>query len=152
MKKQCRACKQMLDSSSFRQSSKEPDGLARMCTSCVNKRRRELYANKKHEAGDARPPRLREIVKRGDFVAFKKNRRAVNATNRQPLLALAVMDFKRAPKKKSHLDLVKLLIEMGAKPKIAELLITHGCTPTIATRCHRNQVAGRSRRQDQPPR
>jgi ankyrin repeat protein len=116
MKKQCRVCKQTLDSSSFCGSSKEPDGLARLCTACVNNRRRELYAGKRRDAGDDRPLHLREIVKRGDYAALKQNRRSITPSNRQPLLALAVMDFKSAPKKKSHVELVKLLMELGAKP------------------------------------
>ena len=40
----------------------------------------------------------------------------INAGNRDRLLALAVIDFKSAPKKSSHVELVKFLIQMGARP------------------------------------
>ena len=40
----------------------------------------------------------------------------ITAGNRDRLLALAVRDFKSAPKKPSHVDLVRFLIAMGAKP------------------------------------
>ena len=40
----------------------------------------------------------------------------INASNRDRLLALAVMDFKSAPKKPSHVELVRFLIQMGARP------------------------------------
>jgi len=116
MKKRCRGCKQDLDSSSFYKSSKEPDGLARMCSSCVNKRRRKRYATKSSKTGQERPAQLGELVKKGDYAAIKRNRGLINAGNTERLLALAVTDFKSAPKKPSHLELVKFLIQLGAKP------------------------------------
>ena len=87
-----------------------------MCSSCVNKRRRARYAAKRNETGHGNPPRLRDLVKKGDFAAVKKNRSLIDASNRDRLLALAVIDFKSAPKKSSHVELVKFLIQMGARP------------------------------------
>ncbi len=116
MKKRCQACKRELDSSSFNGSSKEPDGLAKVCSTCVNKRRRARYAATRSETGHETPPRLRDLVKKGDFGAVKKNRSLIDASNRDRLLALAVSDFKSAPKKSSHVELVKFLIQMGARP------------------------------------
>jgi Ankyrin repeats (3 copies) len=113
MKKQCQECKRVLDDSSFCGSSKEPDGLAKKCSACVNKRRRELHASK---TGDRKPAHLGTLTKKGDYAAVKRNRSMITAGNRDRLLALAVSDFKSAPKKPSHVALVKLLIEMGAKP------------------------------------
>jgi ankyrin repeat protein len=113
MKKQCQQCKRVLDSSSFSGSSKEPDGLAKNCSACVNRRRRELHASKPR---DSKPAHLRTLVKQGDYVAVKNNRRLITAGNRDALLALAVMDFKSAPKKPAHVELVRFLIEMGARP------------------------------------
>ncbi len=40
----------------------------------------------------------------------------INASNRDRLLALAVVDLKSAPKKSSHVELVRFLIQMGARP------------------------------------
>ena len=118
MDKRCRGCEQLLDSTSFHHSRHEPDGLQRLCRSCVNKRRRERYATKSgktsHGGGD--PPRIQDLVKKGDVAAIKKNRSLINASNRDHLLALAVTDFKSAPKKPSHVELVKFLIKLGAKP------------------------------------
>jgi ankyrin repeat protein len=116
MKKRCRGCKQDLDSSSFCQSSREPDGLAQICSSCVNKRRRKRYATKSSQTGQERPAHLGELVKKGDCAAIKRNEGLINAGNRQRLLALAVTDFKSAPKTLGHLELVKFLIELGARP------------------------------------
>jgi hypothetical protein len=116
MKKQCQRCKAVLDSSSFSESSKEPDRLAKICSACVNKRRRERYAAKRSESGPGSPSQLRNFVKKGVLAAVKKYKGLINAGNRQRLLALAVTDFKSAPKKPSHLALVKFLIQMGAKP------------------------------------
>jgi ankyrin repeat protein len=116
MTKRCERCERVLDSSSFNGSSKQPDGLARICSACVNKRRRELHASRRHNTGEDKQPRLRDLVKAGDLAAIKKNRSLINAGNRQRLLALAVTDFKSAPKKPSHVELVKFLIQMGAKP------------------------------------
>jgi hypothetical protein len=59
---------------------------------------------------------LRDLAKKGDLAALKKNRSLISASNRQRLLALAVIDFKSAPKKPSHVELVKFLIQMGAVP------------------------------------
>ena len=50
------------------------------------------------------------------MLAVKKNRTLITAANRDRLLALAVSDFKSVPKKPSHVELVRFLIEMGAKP------------------------------------
>ncbi len=116
MKKRCQECNQVLDSSSFNQSSKEPDGLARKCSACVNKQRRMLYATTSSKAGPGKRPCLRDLVKKGDFAAVKKNGSLINASNSERLLALAVRDFKSAPKKPSHVELVKFLIQMGARP------------------------------------
>jgi ankyrin repeat protein len=116
MKKQCQRCKEVLDSSSFSESSKEPDGLAKICSACVNKRRRERYAARRSEPGPVNPSQLRNLVKHGDLAAVKKCKGLINAATRQTLLALAVTDFKSAPKKPSHLALVKFLIELGAEP------------------------------------
>jgi hypothetical protein len=55
-------------------------------------------------------------VKRGDYAAVNANRTLITAGNRDRLLALAVRDFKSAPKKPTHVDLVRLLISMGATP------------------------------------
>ncbi len=116
MKKKCQGCKQSLDSSSFNHNNQERDGLQRLCRSCVNKRRRNRYATKRSETGHGSPPRLQDLVKKGDFAAVKKNRSLIKAGNREYLLALAVTDFKTAPKKPSHVELVKFLIQVGAKP------------------------------------
>jgi ankyrin repeat protein len=116
MKQRCRGCEQSLDSSSFYHSSQEPDGLQRLCRSCVNARRRRRYATKSSKTGDADPPRLQDLVKEGDLAAVKKHWNLITASNREHLLALAVTDFKSAPKKPSHVKLVKFLIELGAKP------------------------------------
>jgi ankyrin repeat protein len=113
MKKRCQQCKRVLDSSSFNGSSKEPDGLAKKCSACVNRRRRELHAGK---SGDGKPAHLRTLVKQGDYAAVKNDRGLITAGNRDWLLALAVMDFKSAPKKPAHVELVRFLIEMGARP------------------------------------
>ncbi len=40
----------------------------------------------------------------------------ITAGNRDRLIALAVSDFKSAPKKPCHVELVRFLIEMGARP------------------------------------
>jgi len=116
MKKQCRGCKQLLDSSSFNHSNQEPDGLQKLCRACVNMRRRKRYATKSTQTDPGKPPRLQDLVKKGDFAAVKQNARLINASNREYLLALAVRDFKSAPKKASHVELVKFLIQLGAKP------------------------------------
>jgi ankyrin repeat protein len=113
MKKQCQECKQVLDLSSFNGSSREPDGMSKKCSACVNRRRRELHASK---IGHRNPAHLGTLVKKGDYLAVKKNRTLITAANRDRLLALAVSDFKSAPKKPSHVELVRFLIEMGAKP------------------------------------
>jgi ankyrin repeat protein len=55
-------------------------------------------------------------VKKGDFAAVKKSSSLITAANREYLLALAVADFKTAPKKASHVELVKFLIQLGARP------------------------------------
>ena len=116
MKKRCRVCNALLDSSSFGGNSKEPDGLAKICSSCVNQRRRERYAKKKGETRSEDLPDLQDLVKKGDLAGVKKSRGLINARNRERLLALAVIDFKSAPKKPSHVELVKFLIQMGATP------------------------------------
>src|ERR1700730_16806967 len=116
MKKQCQECKRVLDDSSFNRSSKEPDGLAKTCRPCVNRRRRELHAMKSTKTAHEKPPHLGALVKKGDYAAIKRNRRMINAGNRAALLELAVRDFTSAPKKPSHVDLVKFLIQVGAKP------------------------------------
>ncbi len=116
MKKECQGCKQSLDSSSFNHSNHEPDGLHRLCRSCVNEQKRKRYATKRGETGHGSPLRLQDLVKKGDFAAVKKNGRLINAGNRAYLLAVAVRDFKTAPKKPSHVDLVKFLIQLGARP------------------------------------
>ncbi len=90
--------------------------MAKKCRSCVNRRRRELHAMKSSKTGHEKPPHLAALVKKGDYAALKRNRRMINAGNRAPLLALAVRDFTSAPKKPSHVEVVKLLIHMGAKP------------------------------------
>ncbi len=113
MKKQCQECKRVLDSSSFSGSRKEPDGLAKKCSACVNRRRRELHASGR---GDRKPAHLGTLAKKGDYAALKQNRSLITAANRDRLLALAVMDFKSAPKKPSHLELVRFLIQIGARP------------------------------------
>jgi ankyrin repeat protein len=118
MDKRCRGCQELLDSSSFNRSERDADGLQRLCRSCVNKRRRERHATKsgKPSHGEGNPPRIQDLVKKGDAAAIKKNKSFINAGNRDHLLALAVTDFKSAPKKPSHVELVKFLIELGAKP------------------------------------
>jgi hypothetical protein len=113
MKKQCQGCKRVLDDSSFNGSSKEPDGLAKKCSACVNRRRRALHASK---IGDRKPAHLGTLVKKGDYAAVKSNRGLITAGNRDRLLTLAVRDFKSAPKKSGHVELVRLLIQMGARP------------------------------------
>jgi ankyrin repeat protein len=113
MTKRCEECKRVLDDSSFNGSNKEPDGLAKKCSACVNKRRRELHASKN---GDRKPPHLGTLVKKGDYAALKSNRKMITAGNRDRLLALAVSDFKSASKKPIHVDLVRFLIELGARP------------------------------------
>jgi hypothetical protein len=113
MKKQCPECKRVLDDSSFNGSSKEPDGLAKKCRACVNRRRRQLHERK---TGDRKPVHLGTLAKKGDYAALKSNRRMINASNQDRLLALAVTDFRSAPKKPSHVEIVRFLIQMGAKP------------------------------------
>jgi ankyrin repeat protein len=113
MKKQCQECKGMLDPSSFYGSSKEPDGLAKKCSACVNRRRRQLYASK---TGVRKPAHVGTLVKKGDYAAVKCNRGMINARNRDRLLALAVVDLKSAPKRPGHMKLVRFLIQMGARP------------------------------------
>ncbi len=112
MKKQCHECKRQLDASSFNGSSNEPDGLAKKCRACVNRRRRQLHAGRTR---DRKPLHLGMLVKKGDYVAIKSNRSLINASNRDRLLALAVMDFKSAPKKPSHVEIIKFLIKLGAQ-------------------------------------
>jgi ankyrin repeat protein len=116
MKKKCQGCKQSLDASSFNQSNQEPDGLHRLCRACVNKGRRQRYLAKRSEAGQESPRRVQDLVKKGDLAALKQNTSLINSGNREYLLALAVTDFKSAPKKPSHVELVRFLIELGAKP------------------------------------
>ncbi len=116
MKKECRVCHQLLDSSSFYHSNQEPDGLQKLCRSCVNQRRRTRYAIRSSKSGDAAPPRIQDLVKKGDLAAVKKHGGLIDAGNRDYLLALAVMDFKSAPKKPGHVELVRYLIQQGAKP------------------------------------
>jgi hypothetical protein len=113
MKKQCQECKRVLDDSSFCGSSKEPDGLAKKCRACINRRRRQLHASRK---GDRKPAHFGTLVKKGDFAAIKNNRKMINASNRDQLLALAVRDFKSAPKKSAHVEILKFLIQLGAIP------------------------------------
>jgi ankyrin repeat protein len=113
MEKQCQECKPVLDISSFNGSAKEPDGVAKKCSACVNRRRRQLHASK---AGDRKTTQVGTIVKKGDYAAIKRNSSMIDASNRDRLLALAVMDFKTAPKKPSHVELIRLLIQMGAIP------------------------------------
>ena len=113
MNKRCQECERLLDASSFNGSSKEPDGLAKKCRACVNRRRRQLNASK---TGDRKPAHLGTLVKQGDYGAVKSNASRIDASNRDRLLALAVRDFKSAPKKPSHVELVKFLIQMGARP------------------------------------
>jgi ankyrin repeat protein len=115
MKKQCQECKRVLDDSSFNGSSKEADGLAKRCSACVNRRRRELHAAKR-KTGDGKPAHLGTLVKKGDYAAVKRNQGLITAGNRDRLLALAVSDFKSAPKKPGHVKLVRLLVQMGAVP------------------------------------
>ena len=91
-------------------------GWRRTCSACVNKQRRERYAAKSGKTDQEKPPHLGELVKKGDYAAIKRNRGLINAGNKQRLLALAVRDFKSAPKKQSHVELIKFLIEAGAKP------------------------------------
>ena len=81
MKKQCQECKRVLDASSFNGSSKEPDGLAKKCRACVNRRRRELHASK---TGDRKPAHLGTLVKKGDYAAIKSNRRMITAEQPGP--------------------------------------------------------------------
>ncbi len=90
--------------------------MARICRSCVNRRRRELHAAKGGKTLDEKLPRLEDLVKKGDLAAIKKRRSSITAGNRDRLLVLAVRDFKRAPKKPSHVELVRFLIESGARP------------------------------------
>jgi ankyrin repeat protein len=116
MKKRCQRCKRLLDTSSFSGRSAEPDGLAKECSACVNKRRRALHASKRGQTGHGKPPHLPYLVKNGDLAAVKRCRSSINAGNIGRLLALAVSDFKSAPKKPSHVELVKFLIQQGAKP------------------------------------
>jgi hypothetical protein len=71
---------------------------------------------KSSKTGHEKPPHLGALVKKGDYAAIKRNRRMINASNRARLLELAVRDFTSAPKKPSHVELVKFLIQMGAKP------------------------------------
>src|SRR5438128_1538225 len=94
MKKRCHECKRVLDDSSFNGSSKEPDGLAKKCRSCVNRRRRKLQAMKSSKTAHQKPPHLAALVKRGDYAAIKRNRRMINPSNRATLLELAVRDFR----------------------------------------------------------
>ena len=115
MKKKCQECERVLDVSSFNGCRKEPDGMAKKCSACVNRRRRERRAAKS-KAGDRKPAHLETLVKNGDYLAVEKNWTLITAANRDRLLALAVSDFKSLPKKPSHVELVKFLIEMGAKP------------------------------------
>jgi hypothetical protein len=51
----------------------------------------------------------------GDYAAIKSNQGMTTGGNRDRLLALAVSDFKSAPEKPSHVDVVRLPIAMGAK-------------------------------------
>ena len=116
MKKRCQKCRRMVDSSSFNGSTREADGMARICRSCVNRRRRELHTATASKAGDGKVPRLADLVKNGDLPAVKKLASLITAGNRQRLLALAVRDFTSAPKKPSHVELVRFLIGQGARP------------------------------------
>jgi ankyrin repeat protein len=116
MMKRCQHCKRILDAPSFNQSGKEPDGLAQVCSACVNKRRRARYAAQSREADQGKHLHLYELVKRGDYAAVQSQRSLIDAGNRQHLLAHAVRDFKSAPKRPGHLALVKFLLELGAKP------------------------------------
>jgi Ankyrin repeats (3 copies)/Ankyrin repeat len=113
MTKQCQECKRALDASSFNGSRKEPDGLAKKCSACVNRRRRQLHASKK---GERKPAHLGTLVKKGDYAAVKSNRSLISTNNRDRLLAMAVRDFKSVAKKPSHVELVRFLIQMGARP------------------------------------
>jgi hypothetical protein len=115
-KKRCRGCKQLLDASSFYDSNQEPDGLQKLCRACVDQRRRERYATKKKKTGQEAPSRIQDLVRKGNITAVMQNKSLINASNRDYLLTLAVTDFKSAPKKPSHLALVKYLIESGARP------------------------------------
>ena len=128
MKKKCQGCKQSLDTSSFNHSKLEPDGLHRLCRACVNKRRRTRHRAKRSETGNGSPPRLQDLVKKGDLAAVKKNSSLINARNRQYLLALAVRDFKSAPKKPSHVELVKFLIQL-AQTRLSARMCSDRRTP-----------------------
>ena len=77
---------------------------------------RPAHATKSGETGHESPSRLQDLVKKGDCAAIKKNENLINAGNRDYLLTLAVMDFKTTPKRPSHVELVKFLIQLGAKP------------------------------------
>jgi hypothetical protein len=68
------------------------------------------------KANQGKPPRLSALVKQGDIAALKRNRKLINPGNRERLLALAVTDFKSAPKKSSHVNVVRFLILTGARP------------------------------------
>jgi ankyrin repeat protein len=114
-KKRCSACKRLLDFSAFNGNSKRPDGMASKCAACVNRRRRELHAARS-KSGERNTDFMAALVKRGDYSAVRNLRMMITAGNRDRLLALAVTDFKSAPKKPGHVKLVKLLIQRGAIP------------------------------------
>ncbi len=75
--------------------------MARICRSCVNRRRRELHAAKDGKTLDGKLPRLEDLVKKGDLAAIKKRTSSITAGNRDRLLALAVRDFKSAPRNRA---------------------------------------------------
>ena len=118
MKKKCRGCKQSLDTSSFNQSKLEPDGLHRLCRSCVNKRlrTRQGKAQRDREWKSAASSRSRQ---EGRSCCGQEEQQP----DQRPQSAVPARpgrrDFKISAKKPSHVELVKFLIQLGANPIIS---------------------------------
>ena len=143
MKKQCQECNRVLDSSSFNGSSKEPDGLAKKCSACVNRRRRQLHASK---TGDRKPAHIGTLVKKGDcgllgekgmtalHYACRSELGKVNRAYADRLVLCAELLLGQKPARLDRtLSPLDLCAARGGSVKIAQLLMAHGWQPTIGT-------------------
>lgn len=114
VKKRCHRCGELLGRENFNGSKRSKDGLAATCRACVNRRRRELSAQRQRDC-QTKPVNLVDAARRGQLDVLKSHVDD-NPARLQLLLWKTVQDFHSIKKTPAHCEQARWLIQQGATP------------------------------------
>jgi len=107
----CKTCEEKKPITHFHQRAKSKTGYAPSCRTCINAKRR---SKKTTSVGTG--TQLKTLVKKGDLEGLKVLLAKMPTQSFDPLLNACVTPYVSYPKKTTHIELARYLIQKGANP------------------------------------